>query len=75
MREEIKRNLMLLKNKVAIVTGGSRGIGKEIVKEFANQGANVAFNFLKSEEESLNIKKEIESKGRKALIFKQNIKD
>ncbi len=66
---------MLLKDKVAIVTGGSRGIGKAIVKEFADQGANIAFNFLKSEEESLNIKKEIESKGRKVLIFKQDIKD
>ncbi|MCK4463888.1 MAG: SDR family NAD(P)-dependent oxidoreductase, partial [Candidatus Omnitrophica bacterium] len=44
---------MLLKDKVAIVTGGSRGIGRAIVTEFANQGAHVAFNFLKSEEESL----------------------
>jgi len=66
---------MLLKDKVAIITGGSRGIGKAIVKEFADQGAHIAFNFLKSEKESLNIKKEIESKGRKALIFKQDIKD
>ncbi len=66
---------MLLSGKVAIVTGGSRGIGKAIVKEFANQGADIAFNFLKSEEESLKIKKEIESKGRKVLIFKQDVKD
>ncbi|NQT22653.1 MAG: SDR family NAD(P)-dependent oxidoreductase, partial [Candidatus Omnitrophica bacterium] len=66
---------MLLKDKVAIVTGGSRGIGKAIVKEFADQGAHVAFNFLKSESQSLELKKEIEAKGRKALIFKQDVKD
>ena len=66
---------MLLKDKVAIVTGGSRGIGKAIVKEFATQGADVAFNFLKSEGDSLKLRKEIESLGRRALIFKQDVKD
>ena len=44
---------MLLQDKVAIVTGGSRGIGKAIALEFAECGAHVAFNFLKSEEKAL----------------------
>jgi len=66
---------MFLKNKVAIVTGGSRGIGKSIVLEFARQGANIAFNFLKSEEKALELKKEIEKMGRKVLIFRQDVKD
>jgi len=66
---------MLLKDKVAIVTGGSRGIGRAIVEEFVKEGANVAFNFLKSEEKALELKKEIEKKGRKALIFRQDVKD
>ena len=66
---------MLLKDKVAIVTGGSRGIGRAIVEEFVKEGANVAFNFLKSEEKALKLKKEIEAKGRKALIFRQDVKN
>ena len=66
---------MLLKNKVAIVTGGSRGIGKAIVLEFAKQGASVAFNFVKSEDKALALKKEIESFGGKALTFRQDVKD
>ena len=66
---------MFLKDKVAIVTGGSRGIGKAIVTEFARQGANVAFNFLKSEDKALSLKKEIEKSGRKALTFRQDVKD
>jgi len=66
---------MVLKNKVAIVTGGSRGIGKAIVLEFAKQGAHVAFNFVKSEGKALALKKEIEQQGGKVLTFRQDVKD
>ena len=66
---------MLLKNKVAIVSGGSRGIGRAIALELANEGANVAFNYLKSKDHALKVKKEIESKGRKALVFQSDVKD
>ena len=66
---------MFLKEKVAIVTGGSRGIGEAIVREFVGQGVNVAFNFLKSENKALQLKKEIEEKGGKALAFRQDVKD
>lgn len=66
---------MLLSGKVAIITGGSRGIGKAIVSEFARQGARVAFNFMKSEDKALELKKEIEKNGGKALTFRQDVKD
>jgi 3-oxoacyl-[acyl-carrier protein] reductase len=35
----------LLQDKTALITGGSRGIGKGIAMEFAKQGANIAFTF------------------------------
>ncbi|MBN1353644.1 MAG: 3-oxoacyl-[acyl-carrier-protein] reductase [Candidatus Omnitrophica bacterium] len=65
----------MLSGKVAIITGGSRGIGKAIVSEFARQGARVAFNFMKSEDKALELKKEIEKNGGKALTFRQDVKD
>jgi len=51
----------------AIVTGGTRGIGKAIVLELARGGANVAFNYSKSAEEAENLKAEVESLGVKAF--------
>lgn len=48
----------LLKGKTAIITGGTRGIGKGIVEKFAMNGANVAFTFASSEEAAREIEKE-----------------
>jgi 3-oxoacyl-[acyl-carrier protein] reductase len=53
--------------KSAIVTGGTRGIGKAIVLELAKRGANVAFNYSKSADEAEKLKAEIEGLGVKAL--------
>ncbi|HEY0458138.1 MAG TPA: 3-oxoacyl-[acyl-carrier-protein] reductase [Pyrinomonadaceae bacterium] len=53
--------------KSAIVTGGTRGIGKAIVSELARRGANVAFNYARSADEAERLKAEIESLGVKAL--------
>lgn len=53
--------------KVAIVTGGTRGIGKAIVLELAKRGANVAFNYAKSAEEAESLKTQIESLGVKCF--------
>jgi 3-oxoacyl-[acyl-carrier protein] reductase len=66
---------MLLKDRVAIVTGGSRGIGRAIVLEFIRLGAHVAFNFVKSKDKALELKKEVEGKGREVLIFKQDVRN
>lgn len=51
----------------AIVTGGTRGIGKAIVRELARRGANVAFNYAKSADEADKLKTEIEAMGVKAF--------
>ncbi len=51
----------------AIVTGGTRGIGKAIVLELAKNGANVAFNYSKSADEAEQLKVEIEKSGVKAF--------
>ena len=53
--------------KSAIVTGGTRGIGKAIALELARRGANVAFNYSKSAEEAEKLKAEIEAMGVKAF--------
>lgn len=62
--------MQLLENKIALVTGGSKGIGESIVREFAKQGAKVIFTYLSSEERALNIEKEIISEGNIAKAIK-----
>lgn len=55
------------KGRSAIVTGGTRGIGKAIVLELARRGANVAFNYSKSAVEAEKLTGEVEALGVKAL--------
>jgi 3-oxoacyl-[acyl-carrier protein] reductase len=57
----------LLDGKVAIVTGGSRGIGKAIVDAFATEGATVAFTYLSSREKAEGIASEWKAKGRNVI--------
>jgi 3-oxoacyl-[acyl-carrier protein] reductase len=52
----------------AIVTGGTRGIGKAIVLELARRGCNVAFNYSKSADEAERLKGEVEGMGVKAYV-------
>ena len=58
------------KGKVALVAGGSRGIGAGIVRRLASDGASVAFTYSNSEEKALQLVREIESLGGKALALK-----
>ena len=51
----------------AIVTGGTRGIGRAVVLELAKRGANVAFNYSKSTDEADKLKHEVEELGVKAF--------
>lgn len=55
--------MKLLEGKTALITGGSRGIGKGIVEKFAEQGCAVAFTYLSSAEEALNLEKKLSSCG------------
>lgn len=58
-----------LSNKIALVTGGSRGIGAGIVRRLSNDGADVAFTFASDAEKANQLVREIESKGRKAIAI------
>jgi 3-oxoacyl-[acyl-carrier protein] reductase len=64
--------MKLLKNKTALITGASRGIGKGIAIEFAKQGANIAFTFNASAEAAKELESELETYGVKAIGYQSN---
>lgn len=65
----------MLNEKVAIVTGASRGIGKAIAKKLAGMGAIVVVNYNGSEEKAQEVKAEIIQAGGNAEIMKCNVSD
>lgn len=66
---------MKLLGKTALVTGASRGIGREIALELARQGANVAVNYAGSEAKALEVVAEIQALGREAFAIQCNVAD
>ena len=62
-----------MEEKVIIVTGGSRGIGKEIVTSLANEGFCVILNYNKSEKEAIKIKEKLIKNRKKIEIFKADV--
>lgn len=62
-----------LTNKVAVVTGSSKGIGAAIAKRFAAEGASVVVNYSTSREGAEKVVKEIESRGGKAIAVGANL--
>lgn len=64
--------MKLLQNKVALITGATRGIGKGIALKFAEQGANVAFTYASSEEKAIALEKELNAMGIKAKGYKSD---
>lgn len=64
---------MELEGKVAIVTGGTRGIGRAIVLDLAANGADVAFNYRKSAELAEELAETVRSMGRRALAVQADV--
>lgn len=64
--------MKLLENKVAIVTGGSRGIGEAIALKLAENGAHVAFSYVSSDEKAKELEEKLKSFGVNAKAYKSN---
>ena len=60
-------------NKVALITGAARGIGKEVAKKFAKNGYNVVINYVSSKTDTEKLKKEFEDLGVKVLLVKADV--
>ncbi len=63
-----------LSGKVALVTGGSRGIGRSICTQLAEQGAAVAINYNQSAEQATDLKQKIEAAGGKAITVQADVR-
>ena len=64
-----------LEGKIALITGGSRGIGAAIAKRLASDGANVAITYSKGTDAAASIVKEIERNGGKAIAIQADATD
>lgn len=64
---------MNLKDKIALVTGGTRGIGREIAFALAKEGANIAITYTSNEEMALAVVEEIKGIGVNAMAVKANV--
>ena len=62
-----------MKEKIAIVTGGSRGIGKAIVESLARKGIKVIANYNKSEEKAKQLKEQLNKENISIDIFKADV--
>ncbi|WP_433748218.1 enoyl-[acyl-carrier-protein] reductase FabL [Falsibacillus pallidus] len=64
-----------MSNKVALVTGSSRGVGKAIALELAKEGYDLVINYARSKKAALETAEEIEKLGRKAFVVRANVGD
>src|SRR5438128_6182985 len=64
-----------LEGKIALITGGSGGIGAAIAKRLAADGANVAITYTKGADAAASVVKEIEQAGRKAIAIQADATD
>ncbi len=66
---------MLLQDKVAIVTGSSRGIGAATAKLLASQGAKVVVNYVKAQDQGEAVAREIKDAGGQAIVVRADASD
>jgi len=64
---------MKLKDKIALVTGSSRGVGRAVALGFAKQGANVVVNYTSNENAANEVVETIQSMGGKAIAVKADV--
>jgi len=64
-----------LAGKTALITGGSRGIGRAIALRLARHGANVAINYFSRDEDALNTQKAVQQEGVQCVLVKGDVSD
>jgi NAD(P)-dependent dehydrogenase (short-subunit alcohol dehydrogenase family) len=66
---------MSIKNKIALVTGGSRGLGRNMALSIAKKGLDIVLTYNNNKEKANEVIKEIESLGQKAIAIQLNVTD
>src|SRR5260370_8136714 len=66
---------MQLKGRTALVTGASRGIGRAIALALAEEGADVAVNYVSSEGPAKQVVEQIQKMGRRAILAQADVAD
>ena len=64
---------MMLKDKIAIVTGSSRGVGRAVAEAYGESGANVVINYTSNQKAADEVVKNIQDMGRKAIAVKADV--
>jgi 3-oxoacyl-[acyl-carrier protein] reductase len=67
--------MKMLENKVALITGGSRGIGEGIVLKFAEHGAQIAFTYVSSDERANALVEKVKAMGVNCVCYKSDAGD
>ncbi|WP_170006516.1 enoyl-[acyl-carrier-protein] reductase FabL [Bacillus fonticola] len=60
---------------VALVTGSSRGVGRSIALKLAEEGYDLVINYARSKTQALEVAKEVEERGQKAVVIRANVGD